>query len=251
MPGRASRFLADLPHIWKRGLTPGYCPLCEGPTVFIKEGTWLRDQLLCLRCRSIPRFRALIAVLEDLFPNWRDLAIHESSPSGVSSAKIASESRNYVGTYWFPEIPLGTMHRDYRCENLEHQTFPDGSFDLVITQDVFEHVLDPARAFGDIARTLKPSGVHLFTVPWYYWKPTFVRAVKDGEGVRHLADPDYHVNPADPKGSLVVTEWGEDFCDFVERASGMPTTVVRMFDRHRGIEGEFLDVFVSQKIPQS
>jgi SAM-dependent methyltransferase len=143
------------------------------------------------------------------------------------------------------------MHRDYRCENLEHQTFPDGSFDLVITQDVFEHVLDPARAFGDIARTLKPSGVHLFTVPWYYWKPTFVRAVKDGEGVRHLADPDYHVNPADPKGSLVVTEWGEDFCDFVERASGMPTTVVRMFDRHRGIEGEFLDVFVSQKIPQS
>ncbi|MEY2556877.1 MAG: hypothetical protein QOE34_302, partial [Verrucomicrobiota bacterium] len=164
--------------------------------MFIKEGTWLRDQLLCLRCRSIPRFRALIAVLEDLFPNWRDLAIHESSPSGVSSAKIASESRNYVGTYWFPEIPLGTMHRDYRCENLEHQTFPDGSFDLVITQDVFEHVLDPARAFADIARTLKPSGAHLFTVPWYYWKPTFVRAVKDGEGVRHLAEPDYHVNPA-------------------------------------------------------
>jgi SAM-dependent methyltransferase len=185
--------------------------------------------------------------LHDLFPNWRDLAIHESSPHGISSAKIASESRNYLGTSWYPEIPPGETLRDYRCENLEHQTFPDNSFDLVITQDVLEHVLDPAAALAEIARTLRPCGAHLFTTPWFFWKPTFTRAIKEGNEVRHLAEPDYHVHPTDPKGSLVVTEWGEDFCDFVERASGMPTTFVRMFDRHRGLEGEFLEVFISRK----
>jgi hypothetical protein len=35
-------------------------------------------------------------------------------------------------------------------EDLEALTFPDESFDLVITQDVFEHVLRPAKAFAEI-----------------------------------------------------------------------------------------------------
>ena len=43
---------------------------------------------------------------------------------------------------------------------MEKQTFADASFDLVITSDVFEHVLDPSRGFSEIARTLRPSGVH-------------------------------------------------------------------------------------------
>ena len=44
-------------------------------------------------------------------------------------------------------------------------TFPDESFDLVISQDVMEHVPDPSRAFAEIARVLKPGGSHIFTVP--------------------------------------------------------------------------------------
>ena len=31
-----------------------------------------------------------------------------------------------------------------RCENLEHLSFGDESFDLHLTQDVFEHLFDPA-----------------------------------------------------------------------------------------------------------
>jgi len=46
----------------------------------------------------------------------------------------------------------------------------DESFDLVITLDVFEHVLRPAKAFAEIARTLKPGGAHIYTVPYYRGK---------------------------------------------------------------------------------
>jgi SAM-dependent methyltransferase len=234
-------------HILRRGCKAGYCPICEGRTLFFKEGVWLRDQLRCIRCNSIPRFRALIQVLQTQFPEWRSLKIHESSPGGASSKKIAREANGYVGTHYFPDVELGTVHNGFRCEDLERQTFPDASFDLVVTQDVFEHVLNPAKGFSEICRTLKPGGAHIFTVPWYPGQETFTRAVRDGAGIRHLATPEFHGNPIDPGGSLVVTDWGSDLFETIDRAGPTTTTVNKLEDVSRGIEGKFLEVFISRK----
>lgn len=226
---------------------PGYCPICQYWAIFIKRDKWLRDGYQCIRCHSIPRWRALIYVLETHFPNWRELRIHESSPGGTSSEKLARECKNYVATHFFPGTRAGETIDGYRCENLESQTFSDDEFDLVITQDVFEHVLNPGKGFSEIARTLKPGGAHVFTIPWYYWKETLIRAVEDNGAIRHIEEPDYHGNPIDPNGSLVVTEWGRDFCDFVYQHSGLSTTVIKICDKHRGIDAEFIEVFMSRK----
>lgn len=236
-----------LPHIVKRGCVLGHCVICERTTLFYREGTWLRDQFMCIRCKSIPRWRALIYVMDEFVPRWRELVIHESSPGGPASAKLASEAVHYTPTFFFPDVAPGQYKNGYRCENLEQQTFDSETFDLIISQDVFEHVLDPAAAFKEVARTLKPGGIHVFTVPWYYWKPTLVRAVRENGAIRHLVEPEYHGNPIDSNGSLVVTEWGSDFCDFVYRKSGMTTTPVRILDRYRGIEAKFIEVFISRK----
>ena len=210
-------------------------------------GIWLRDQYFCARCLSIPRFRALVRVLNTRFPRWRELDIHESSPAGSSSEKLARECRGYLASHFFPDVAPGTMVGGYRSENLERQTFADASFDLVVTQDVFEHVLEPRAAFAEVARTLRPGGAHVFTVPWYYWKPTLVRARRENGTVVHDSPPDYHGNPIDARGSLVVTEWGSDFLDRIERWTGMRTTVEHIFDAHQGICGEFGEVLVSEK----
>ena len=237
-----------LRHGLRRGLVFGHCPICERRTVFFKEGDWLRDQFKCALCFSIPRGRALVQVLEIFFPTWRELTVHESSPGGPASNKLARECQHLIQTHWFPHVPLGEKHNGFRCEDLERQTFPNACFDLVISQDVFEHVLDPARGFAEVARTLRPGGAHVFTIPWYYWQPTFVRAARDAAGaIQYFAEPDYHGNPIDPQGSLVVTEWGADFCDFVYRVSGLTTTAVHMRDRQRGIEAAFIEVFISRK----
>lgn len=225
----------------------GYCPICQARTVFIERDEWLRDNYHCIRCASIPRWRAIIYALETHCPDWRKGRIHESSPGGTSSEKLKRECLDYVATHFFADTPAGQMKYGYRSENLERQTFEDEEFDLVITQDVFEHVLNPALAFKEVARTLKPGGAHVFTVPWYYWKETFVRAVQENGDIRHLAEPDYHGNPIDASGSLVVTEWGADICDFIYLHSGMTTTVIRIRDRSRGIDGEFIEVFISRK----
>jgi SAM-dependent methyltransferase len=229
-------------------LNLGYCPICQKSTLFISLQEWLRDHYKCIRCKSIPRSRALIDVLETHFPRWREeMCIHESSPGGSSSEKNSRECRHYIGTHYFPDVASCRMHLGFRCENLESQTFPDGIFDLVITQDVLEHILHPEKAFFEIARTLKPGGVHLFTVPWYYWKKTEIRAAeKDGE-IIHRLPPEYHGNPISRNGSLVVREWGQDMMDFIYRSSGLTTTAVRMFTPHKGIESEFIEVFISQK----
>ena len=226
----------------------GTCPICGKRTVFVKEGPWLRDQFLCYRCRSIPRLRALIHVLETRFPSWREQHVHESSPDGPASAKLARECRHYTPTHFFPDVPPGDFKNGIRCENLERQTFADESLDLIVTSDVFEHVLNPAQGFAEIARTLRRGGAHVFTVPWFWWKKTLVRAVLAEDGsIRNLEPADYHGNPIDDKGSLVVTEWGRELCDFIFRCSGLTTTAILIRDKQLGLAGEFCEVFISTK----
>ena len=234
---------------WDKGrLNNGYCTICDRKVLFNQAGEWLRDQYLCTECGSIPRQRALIKVLNDHFPGWRELHIHESSPSGPSSDRILRECRGYVASQFFPDIPRGQLKGGQRSEDLEALTFNDESFDLVITQDVFEHILRPAKAFVEIARTLRSGGAHVYTLPYYRGRKTVVRAKPDGNGgIAYLMTPDYHGNPIDEAGSLVVTEWGDELCDFVFRSCGMTTTILNFHDSRLGLKGEFLDVLISRK----
>jgi hypothetical protein len=148
----------------------GHCTICDCRVWFHETGSWLRDQYVCLSCGSIPRNRALVKVLNDHFPKWRELRIHESSPGGRSSDRITRDCKRYIGSQFFSGIPRGQSKDGQRSEDLEAHTFPHESFDLVIVQDVFEHVLQPARAFAEGARTLRPGGAHVYTVPYYRGK---------------------------------------------------------------------------------
>src|SRR4051794_24004875 len=87
-----------LPHALRRGFVLGYCSICQARTIFFMEGAWLRDQFRCARCMSIPRWRAMIFTLEEFVPQWRQFAIHESSPGGAASDKLARECVNYTAT---------------------------------------------------------------------------------------------------------------------------------------------------------
>jgi SAM-dependent methyltransferase len=227
----------------------GYCSVCEAETQFSSDQVWLRDHYRCERCGSIPRERAVLTILNRRYPGWRDLAIHESSPGMPSSDHLSRSCSNYVGTHYFSDVPAGEEHRGFRSEDLCNQTFPDASFNLVITQDVMEHVLDPDRAFREIARTLRPGGSHVFTTPIYPdLEASEARArLRNGE-VEHLVEPEYHGNPIDPKGSLVTMRWGQDIGEIILAASGLITTIYVIVDRRLGIDGEFLEVLVSRKV---
>jgi hypothetical protein len=137
----------------------GYCSCCRNKTYFVSLDSWLRDNFKCSNCGSMPRNRERIQVLQKYYPNWKDLAIHESSPSGGgASALIRRHCAHYIASQYYPMHPPGSIVGEYRNEDLERQTYADGSFDVVITQDVMEHIYDPSSAFREIARTLRPVG---------------------------------------------------------------------------------------------
>jgi len=96
------------------------------------------------------------------------------------------------------------------CEDLQDLSFPDGMFDLVITQDVLEHVDNPEKAFSEIFRVLKPGGYHIFTIPYHENKPTLRRIiVENGEKICRYPQI-YHGDPLREKGALVFTDFGSD-----------------------------------------
>jgi SAM-dependent methyltransferase len=232
----------------------GRCPICETDVTFVAENLWFRDYLLCSQCLSIPRERAVFHVLNSLRPNWRSLAIHESSPSDrATSRKLRMEAPGYVATQFDPNIPLGSVHPTlgYRCENLAAQTFPDASFDVIVTQDVFEHLLDPAGSIRDIARTLRPGGVHVCSVPIVRkWESSRTRAMLNADGtIKHLLPAEYHGNPVDDAGSLVTTDWGYDIGAFFLEHSGMHTIIMQIDNINIGIRAEYIEILVSQKPP--
>lgn len=242
------RLAAFLYYSVKGVIHKGYCPICESDTFFVKTGDWLRDSYLCWKCSSIPRQRALIVALNLFYADWKNLTIHESSPSGASSIFIEKNCPQYVSSHFFQDRLGGEFKNGIRCENLEKMTFEDSSFDLIITQDVFEHIMNPAAALREISRVLKPGGAHVFTMPWYpKLKQTVQRAKMVNGEIEFLEEPVYHGNPIDTEGSLVTFDWGLDFTDYIYKNSGMFTTIYLVKDQSMGLEADFLEVFISRK----
>ncbi|WP_211091469.1 class I SAM-dependent methyltransferase [Pseudothauera rhizosphaerae] len=189
-------------------------------------------------------------VLEMFFPDWAERVIHESSPiDRGASVRLGRECVRYIPSQLFGDMPLGEQRNGVRCEDLRQMTFADSSIDLHVTQDVMEHVFEPEKVFREIARTLKPGGAHVFTVPLVNkHRPSRTRAVVGTDRqVSHLLPPVYHGNPVSSDGALVTVDWGFDICRHIYEASGLFTQIVHIDDLSYGIRAEYIEVLVTVK----
>jgi SAM-dependent methyltransferase len=229
----------------------GFCPICATDVVFRADEPLFRDHLLCSACGSIPRERAVMLVIESVAPDWRGMRIHESSPiERGTSVRLRNECSGYVATQMFPGIPPGSTYGNFRCEDLERQSFGDGTFDLVVTQDVMEHVLELAAAYREIWRTLAPGGMHIHTTPIKkHYRASVRRAERQQDGsVRHLLPAIYHGNPVDSSGALVTFDWGQDLPELIAAWAPFDVEVRRFHDRRRGIVAEMTEVIICTKL---
>lgn len=92
--------------------------------------------------------------------------------------------------------------------------FPDGHFDLVISNQVLEHVTDPEAVIADIIRTIKPGGLLLAAFPvtetWYegHVGLYFVHRLRPGSQLRSAVfDISHRLGWGLYRGELTRAEW--------------------------------------------
>lgn len=189
-------------------------------------------------------------------PDWRDIAIHESSPGWDRlSIILHRDCSNYTASHFRPDLDFGSLIENPRmpCKryyniDLEQQSFEDERFDLIITQDVLEHVFHPDKAAAEMARTLRPGGVTLSTVPIVRKSAASRRRARLEQGaVRHILPPEYHGNPVSPDGALVTIDWGFDIASYMTAQSGMAYSLLRIESPLVGVLGELTEVLVGLK----
>lgn len=173
----------------------------------------LRETAVCQSCGATKRNQDVAKVLlrtigsaasslSDGLGDLRKFRIYLLESYGAIY-NVLSESENLVCSEFWYDVPVGTTKGNVRCEDVQNLTFPDESFDMVITQDVFEHVPEPERGFREIRRVLKTGGYHILTVPFNRsLVKSVTRATMKENSISHILPPVYHGISGNPMESI-------------------------------------------------
>jgi len=122
----------------------------------------------------LARGRARCAALEAHTPRTRGTSLEIGSADAMTSAELARAGWKATG------IDIDVSRTDARAGDagvtvLEMDAtrllFPDASFDLAFSFNVFEHLPDPASTFAEIVRVLRPGGIAYISFTGLRWSP--------------------------------------------------------------------------------
>jgi SAM-dependent methyltransferase len=101
--------------------------------------------------------------------------------SGLSVLDIGSSAGSFSESRWFKQ-PAGSLSRASLYVSLDidlsakpivsadaHRLpFEDESFDVIVANNVIEHLKNPALGVAEMRRVLRPEGTILYTIPFLY-----------------------------------------------------------------------------------
>lgn len=146
----------------------------------------------------------------------------------------------------------GQRIKGVRHEDVMNLSYPDESFELIVSNDVMEHIPDAERALRECFRVLKRGGTVLATFPFHLGNDTTkVRATLAGNAIEHLLPPQYHGNPVSTDGSLVFQDFGWDLLDTMRKVGFSPVHCESYWSDEFGHLGPGLLVFRLCKPAQS
>lgn len=181
-----------------------------------------RERLVCRQCSLNNRQRLIAKLIQQAGSNHARpvLYLMEQVTPIFNWARQLDTMEVHGSEYLGFQYSGGTVVNGVRHEDVMDLSFPDASFDLIVSNDVMEHIPDPARALRECCRVLKPGGTVLATFPFHvHLTTTVVRARAAGTDVEFLMPPQYHGNPVSPEGSLVFHDFGWDVFESA-RAAG-------------------------------
>jgi hypothetical protein len=246
------------PILYYRGIIPPRLEQLWELTPRLAEALAKKESCMCGWCGAKLRARRLAQALVETIPAGgrpaRSVAEWARRPQ-ARTLRIAEINRieglhqalRALPAFTFSDFSShaapGSLVAGVRSEDLMRLSYPDDTFDVILTSETLEHVPDLAIALGEIHRVLVPGGWHLFTVPLLPDIPTtFARAVVTADGaLDHRAPPIRH--PGGDTGYLVYTEFGADLTAHLARAG---------FSVHVAFgpvsEDDIAQVFVTQRV---
>lgn len=211
------------------GVRPFRCPMC-GPSVLLRLDAG-ELAVRCVRCGATPIAMSLASAVRAHVPELRHAAVYELSARGAFHDFLRRHCRSFVVSQYVEGARCGSIVDGVRVEDVQRLTFPDASFDLCTSTEVFEHVPDDRRAFGEVLRVLKPAGVMLFTVPIDPGATTRERAALADGRLVHFAPPEYHHDPASRlEPVLSFRDYGHDIVQRLRDAGFARAGIVRAPD---------------------
>jgi SAM-dependent methyltransferase len=239
----------------------GKCNICGKYTIFLclHDPDAARETMRCLFCGSFSRKRHVASIILKYIAAGGDKYFSSiKKMAKIDSFSIYNTERNIWGKYFLKnshyissifteKYPIGTeIEKKIFCQNLEMLTFDDNSFDIVITEDVFEHIRNYKKGFCEIHRVLKTGGIHVFTIPFLFNQETIIRVDTSTSQDIHILPPEYHGDNI--RGKIIAYRtFGIDLFHVLS-SIGFLTSVYNstLLDSQYGIYNSY--VFISKKI---
>jgi GT2 family glycosyltransferase/2-polyprenyl-3-methyl-5-hydroxy-6-metoxy-1,4-benzoquinol methylase len=212
----------------------GFCVPCNKSVAFLVDmqsggqrhahgwtPNW-RERLECPLCRMNNRQRLIATLLKQALSGEQGKHVYlmEQVTPIYKWASTTFKNHKIIGSeYLGYEYAGGAIVKGIRHEDVENLSFADGQLDLIVSNDVFEHIPNPVRAFAECARVLKVGGVMLATIPFHSENDiSVVRARLSNGQLEHILPSAFHGNPVSADGSLVFTDFGWDLLATMKEA---------------------------------
>ena len=218
----------------------GYCTACRRVRNFkVNCGVYfghlpnLREGLVC-ECGLSNRNRLIYSAVTLENDSEVDVQIAILEGTSLLYRRLQEKYPEIIGSEYIGEgVQGGTLHTvgglSVRHESITGLSFPSCSLDVIVHNDVLEHVFDYRKALEELYRVLRKGGSLIFTCPFFFMLDRELqkaRVLPDGS-IEFLMEPEYHGDPINPKGALTFYhyDWGllDDLirCGFIDVRVGV------------------------------
>jgi len=186
-----------------------------------------REWFICSNCHLSNRQRLAMWISLDYLESIQNPKIYVQEPVGPFYQYLKERFPDLVGSEYFGENYMpGELVNGIRHEDCMHLSFEDESINMIISNDIFEHIPDVELAFKESYRVLTHGGAMALSIPFNVSNTsTFKRASIENGCVIHHAAPIYHGSLLASEGALVYYDFGHDILDMLDKI-GFVTNII-------------------------
>jgi SAM-dependent methyltransferase len=184
---------------------PAYCSACHAYRLLSYDHQYAlgdhvnwRERLVCPVCQLNNRLRLSFHLFEGLSCAPEDRVYLTEAVTPLAALMRARHPGVVTSEYLGPAFSPGQLDRHgLRHEDVTNLSFPDATFECVMTFDVLEHVPDYNAALAEFWRVLTTGGTLMLSAPFVVSSPETIERARIGQGgeIEHLLPAEYHGDP--------------------------------------------------------